>query len=628
MNSGDDPLPPWHNPSSGSPPEGTGKSSEELPDYEEEVPGPPPPSSEGLSNPKTWRGLFICLALLLGMLLAAPIYHSLKSWRANALLEKAQTAFAYGDNALGVSFLKQAMALAPGNEAVGLAVELFNARMGDPASLKRMLSRMEMGTSSVEELLGLAELEGKKSHNEIVLAAIAKLPKKLTDQQLLRLILIQALLKYQETGALAASAICLDATRFTHGDDLLRLQTQAAVYLLSGGNSESKKEGLKLLLEVMGKKTAVSLEAARILAQFALYSDKKTDVSLTTEEVLDVAHLLPKLPGHLQSDELMAADLEIQADPAAKTDLIKRLTESYQHAPRAVMLDFARWLNGKGLHDDTIAFAGPDRPQSDTDWLLIVLDAECAKGDWEKIPDMLETPAGLGIPDAVKHLFLARVAMMSGRASVAEEEWRSVNGSLHLEKPETLAYIAGYEEQLGAYDQAVVTYREMADRKETHLPGLIGLIRVQSRTADPNILIPLYEEIVAAAPDYSDAAGDLAYLKLLNDRDLPKAAETADKLLAAQPDSLARISVAALGRLKNGNVDSALSLYETNHIDWMTAPAPWKAVYVAVLRASGNIANADQMNASINSLSLSPREKTLLNYPTPNPVPAPPRKQK
>ena len=592
---------------------------EELPDYaEEEVVAPLHASSAGLSNPKNWTRLTVCLLLLIGLVLLSPLYHSLKNWRSSVLLDRAQTAFAYGDNDLGLSLLKQAMALSPGNEPVGREVELFNARMGDPVSLKKLIDRMTNGQSSVDELLGIAEIGGKNSRKELVIESVDKLPKNLTGHQLLRLTLIQALLKNLEQGPSAAAAICLDSSRVMRGDDSIHLQTQAALYLLSDTSEERQKEGLKILMQVMRKKSNVSLQAARILARLSLLSpDKQIRAGISNKELIEVSQLLPTLPGHQLTDELLSADLAIKVEPAGRDDLIKRMSANYQHASRSGMLDFARWLNGRRLYDSVIEFAGPDRPQSDTDWLLIVLDAECAKGDWAKIPDMLDSPAGLGIPDAVKHLFLARVAMMTGHSSTAEDEWRSVKGSLHLEKPETLAYIAGYEEQIGAVDQAMDTYREMADRSESHLPGLIGLIRLQSLTADPATLIPLYEELVAAAPDYSDAASDLAYLRLLNNRDLQQASASAEKLLNYQPDSLARISVAALGRLKNGDPSGAVVLYEGKQINWATAPDRWKAIYVAVLRASGENEAADRLSSSINPSALNPQETTLLSYPVP-----------
>ena len=105
---------------------------------------------------------------------------------------------------------------------------------------------------------------------------------------------------------------------------------------------------------------------------------------------------------------------------------------------------------------------------------------------------------------------------MNNDQNGADAEWRNLGGVLHLEKPETLAYVAGYEEQIGAFERAARTYREMADRQgSTKIRGLIGLIRCQPRNTPAVKLIPMYEELVAAAPNMTDAQSDLAYLKLL-----------------------------------------------------------------------------------------------------------------
>jgi hypothetical protein len=601
----------------------TEKTPQELPDYLEDEITPSPVASAWLSNPKNWLRLLIALLLLAGIFLTAPLYHTLKRWRATIILGDAEMAFAYGDSERGMSLIKQAVALAPGSRSARYAVELFNARQGDEASLKKILSRMGEGKSSTAELLGIAELEVRKGNVELVNKALGNLPNHLNAYQTLHLDLVRALILEREAGGDAAADVCLSAASTQKGENAARLKIRAATYLLLDRRGDRVREGIDLLFGVMREKKLASLSAGRILAGYCLHSNLKSPGIVTPQEALEVAHLLPLLPGHQSDDALLAADLEIYADPASKDAVVKRLTSEYQHSPRAAMLNFARWLNAKGLRDEVIAFAGSERPQNDTDWLLIVLDAKSAKGEWGSIAEMLDTPAGLGIPDAVKHLFLARIAMMTGKTAAAEEEWRSVSGSLHLEKPETLAYIAGYEEEIGATEQVRQVYRAMADRSATRVPGLIALIRSQPRTLDATKQIPLYEELLLAAPNLSDATGDLAYLKLLNNQDISWASSVAEKLRVTEPNSLARISVAALGRLKSGDPRAALALFESSHIDWSTAPDPWKAVYVSVLRAAGEKASADQMTETIHTSSLNPQELQLIAplpvQPTKNP---------
>jgi len=613
VNEGNKPMPNRQDRNEDLLSQNAGEIPQELPDYLEEESAPAPTASGGLSNPKNWFRLLIALLLLAGIFMMAPLYHSLKKWRASMILGDAEMAFAYGDGERGVRLLNQAVALAPGSRPARYAVELFNARQGDEASLNKILSRMGEGQSSTAELLGVAELEVRKGNVGLVNKALASVPNHLSGHQALQLTLLRALIQERDAGGDEAADVCLTAARTQKGEEAARLKIRAATYLLLDQRQNRVREGIDLLFGVMREKKAASLSAGRILAGFLLHANLKNSGIITQQEALEVARLLPLLPGHQSDDTLLAADLEIHTNPSSKEAVVKRLTAEYQRSPLAAMLNFARWLNRMGLRDEVIAFAGQERPQNDTDWLLIVLDAKSAKGEWGGIAEMLDTTAALGIPDAVKHLFLARIAMMKGEAAAAEEEWGKVSDFLHLEKPETLAYIAGYEEEIGATEQVRQVYRTMADRSTMRVPGLIGLIRSQPRTLDVEKQIPLYEELLLAAPNLPDATGDLAYLKLLKNQDIPSASAVAEKLRVAEPNSLARISVAALGRLKNGDPRAALALFEENHIDWTTAPDPWKVVYAAVLRAAGEKASADRMTGTINTSRLNPQELQLLS---------------
>jgi len=369
---------------------------------------------------------------------------------------------------------------------------------------------------------------------------------------------------------------------------------------------------VSILMQVVNARNAASLPAWRIMAKIALSTIPETRGAVTSTQLSELVKIITSLNGSISQDRLLASEMEIKNDPSSMMTVINRLKESYRLASRADMLEFARWLNAKQLPEETLLFVGQDRPRQDTDWLLVALDAESSLGNWKKISEMMDFSSGGGVPVAVKHLYLARAAMMTGDDGIASEEWRKVSGSLYLEKPETLAYIAGYEEQIGAFDRAARTYRELANRDQTKIPGLIGLIRCQPRNASVETMIPLYEELLVASPDNGDALTDLCYLKLLLKKDDLQSATTAEKLFAIQPNSLARISVAALGRLRSRNVKGALALYQDKVIDWTSAAEPWRAVRSAVLRASGDNDGADLQATTIDQTALRPEERSLL----------------
>ena len=590
----------------------SGSEGMELPDYVDEDAVPPSAGGKWYANPENWKYIALGLVMLLLLLSIPSLYRMLKGWRAGMIMNASASAFAVGDDERAVSLMKQALALSPGSDSVQHAVELYNARVGDKTSLQKLLERMNAGLSDREELLGIAELGARQGQWDVTREAVAKLPSVLGPSQRMRKTLIQALIKKRDEGPESAAAFCLEKAQSVRGEDSARLRNQAALYLLSVNHAASARRGGDILLGVMREKSSTSLAAARMLARLSLQNHLIEGGGLDAAKLMEVSRLLPVLPGHQTGDVLLAADLEIKADPSSKEAVVQRIKGAFHNAPRQELLELARWLNANGLYDQVISLAGKDNPYDDTDWMLIVLDAQSAQENWPVVERMLSSPAGAGIPEAVRHLYLARVATMRGNTAGAEEEWRSVSGSLQREKPDTLNYIAGYEERIGAFDRAARTYRTMADRAETRVPGLVGLIRSQPVNASASVMIPLYEELNAAAPQFSEATGDLAYLKLLKKEDVQGAFDTSVTLLSNQPDSLARLSAVALGYLRKDDPGAAAQIYRGKQIDWAAAPEPWKAVRVAVLRASGDPLAADALLESVDSQRLRPEERELL----------------
>jgi hypothetical protein len=591
------------------------QNGQELPDYSEESLRPPVQDSWFKDPRKRKTTLRLALALLV-LLCLVPLYRGLKEWRASSLMGKSGEAFAIGDSAKGVSLLKQALALAPGSLRIQHAVELYNARAGDEAYLEKLIARMKSGGSDDQELMGIAEISAMKDHRDVAREALGLLSRKSGKKGFLRRSLLEASLTARERSFPEAADFCIRrAGEAPSREDAGYLRTQAALDLLSLRDAPDTPRILDLLHGVISEKNAASIAAWRIMAQLLLAPPQGISIPNASAESMSLFGVFKSLPGVKPSDELMAADLAIKGDPSTKEAVVARLVKGRRLAPRDAQLDLARWLNGRGCQKEVIAMAGTDRPANDTDWLLIVLDAKSALGELKDISPMLATPAGSGIQDAVRHLYLARIAMMNGNDTLAEEEWRSVGASLHLEKPETLAYIAGYEEQIGAYERAARTYREIADREATKVNGLVGLIRCQPRDASAKKLIPFYEELEVALPDNQDVACDLAYLRLLAMEDVALAAASAEKLYLAQPNALTRLSTAALARLRTGNATGAMELYRDKEIDWNGAAAPWRAVRYAVLRANHMDREAALIRDSIDPNQLRPQERELIALP-------------
>lgn len=161
------------------------QNGEELPDYSEESLRPPVQDSWFKDPRKRKTMLRLALALLV-LLCLVPLYRGLKEWRASSLMAKSGEAFAIGDSERGVSLLKQALALAPGSLRIQHAVELYNARAGDTASLEKLIARMKSGGSDDQELMGIAEISAMKDRRDVAREALGLLSLKSGKKGFLR----------------------------------------------------------------------------------------------------------------------------------------------------------------------------------------------------------------------------------------------------------------------------------------------------------------------------------------------------------------------------------------------------------------------------------------------------------
>ena len=130
-------------------------------------------------------------------------------------------------------------------------------------------------------------------------------------------------------------------------------------------------------------------------------------------------------------------------------------------------------------------------------------------------------------------------------------------------------------------------------------------------------LLPIYTEMLETFPNLQEARSDYAYLCLLSGNNVEEAVAVSREIFNKDPNSLAVLSIAALGYYKSGEISQAASLYDGKLITWKTAPAPWKVVRVAVLLALGRNKEAADLAATIDVLSLRPEERKLLEQPEP-----------
>jgi len=545
----------------------------------------------------------IVLALLISGLILwlaiPPAYHRLKVWRAMKFLAHSEIAANEGNVPKSISLMRRAILMVPNEETVFRKVRLFNASLGDPNSLNSLQRLMLEKQASPQELLTLAEQALKADNPVIAKAALDQIQ----EDHSVRKIIIQMRLLEKEGNLKEALNLAKKELPTLAPDDGEKLLLATAEMTLKTDVTASRQ----ILLQLVDKNSAIGISGLRLLGAQILAQRGTED--LQADKIADklLAH-----PLHTPDDVLMALDLRIMQSPSAKPALLAQtMSERTSGAPDDA-LAFARWLNRRLHYKESVDFIGRERAASNPDWLLLYLDALAGLERWNDIFTMLDADTIIGLSDSIRLLFLARAAEKSGDLESAGESWREMQLGLAYEKPEVVSFIAAYALRIGEREQATKAYTTLSRRKETALEGYLGLIRCWPQNTSAAELLPLYQEFTDSFPMLAEARSDQTYLKLLTNDKPATAAAIAKEFYDNTPQSLASLSIAALGMLKTGNPSGADALYEGKTIAWLSAPTAWRTVRAAVLYGIGKKKEADELVRTINKSQLRPEERALL----------------
>jgi hypothetical protein len=574
----------------------------ELPDYEVDQHAHHSPRHFIRDLAGDIRARIVLALLISGLLLwviIPPAYQRLKVWRAMKFLAQSEVAANEGNIQKSISLMRQAILMVPNEEAIFRKVRLFNASFGDPTALNSIQALMLENQASPQELLTLAEQALKSEKPVIAKAALDQLK----DDHSVRKIIVQ--MRFLEKGGNLKEALDLSskelATLMPEDRDNLLLAT--AEMTLKSDPPASRE----MLLQLVDKNSATGISALRLLAAQSLA--QRGAESLKSDKVADklLAHAL-----HTPDDALLALDLRILENPSAQPALLAQTMADRSSGSPDDALAFARWLNRRIHYKESVDFIGRERATSNPDWLLLYLDALAGLERWNDIFTMLDADTIIGLSDSIRLLFLARAAEKSGERERADESWREMQLGLAYEKPEVVSFIAAYALRIGEREQAIKAYTALSHRKETALEGFLGLIRCWPPNTPAAELLPVYQEFTDSFPTLAEARSDQTYLKLLTGEKPATTAAIAKQFYDKTPQSLAALSIAALGILKSGSAAEADALYDGKTISWLSAPAAWKTVRAAVLYGIGKKKEADELARTINKSQLRPEERALL----------------
>ena len=586
----------------------------------EDQPAPKPPAElpsyalddadEPVGSRRWIRGwrlvvLLTLLALTIGAVFGArPLYRELKARRALAIVEQAGSAIDRGESAEASTLLRQAALMAFQDERVADRLIYQAARAGDMASVDEIGKKMDSGEASVEEVLVFGERSLGAGRAAEVTRALEYLPPDLPSDQDVKRTMIQAgLLAAQQQPAQAESILREGLTRIvTPESDEMRVML--ANLLLAGEDRSRVDEARQLLEQAAGGQGDSSLAALRVLAmsQAGLSPDAQQQLDATIERLC--AH-----PDSSAEDELFIARLIVSSNPDRKDEAVRNLVTRLRE--RAATIDeraaAARWLVGLQAHEAVLELVGADEAADHAGALMARLDALSGLDRWDECSELIETNRGGTVPDTLYHLFRARIAGTRNDATTEEAEKRQLRQVMQFAELPHVLFAARYAETVGWKPEAFAAWRILATDSGAKPDALRGQIRNLPPTATAADGLEIANELLALQPQDPSTRLSAAFFALLAGQNIESASATAEEFLAADPESIDIRRVAALARLRSNQAEEGLKIMPDDN-----GEPRWQTLHTALLRAAGKTAAADNLAARIDTSTLTPEERAML----------------
>ena len=585
------------------------KVASELPSYsleEEEAPA-------GWRRWLRGRRLIVLSSILalaaIAVFSAKPLYREAKARRALSIADQAGQAIDRGDSAEASRLLRQAALMAFQDERVAARVTLHAARAGDMASVTELGKKLTDGDSSTEETLVFGEMSLAARRVDEAARASDALPEDLSLEETTRATALRAGILQARQNPDEARNLLRAAIEETPGESSDRLRIMMASLLLAERNEASSKNAEELLEQAAKNQGEVGAAALRFLCanRAGLTAEAQHDLAKTAERLR--SHPLSK-----EEDEVYLARLAISVDPNrtehVARDLVARLTAK-QTADIDTRVAAARLLVGANRLDEVLDLVTEDEASTHAGALMARLDALSGLMDWDQTSALIEKNKGGTLPDTLYHLFRARVALERGDTQAAEDEKRVLRQVMGFAEAPHVLFAARYAETVGWKPEALAAWKILAANEGARPDALRAQLRNLPPDAPASEGLAVTEQLLQIRADDPSAQLSDAYFRLMAGKDVEASAATAEKFLAADPESADLRRVAALGRLRTGKAADGLKIWPGDADE-----NRWQALHVALLRASGPTKAAERAAQDVDADLLSPEEKDLLSGKT------------
>ncbi len=396
-----------------------------------------------------------------------------------------------------------------------------------------------------------------------------------------------------------------------------KLQAALIEVALSAGNEAWRSDAWSWMKKIGDAPDNAGLDALTVLAQTLVSSEKTPDQFPMA--ALELAEKLERHPLARAPQKLLAIDLKIREQKAARDELIAKATEQWKNGEPEQIAALATWLNSKGEYQRQLDAIPIEKALESRDIFLQHVDALGGLGRWKEIKDLLDTER-FPLDPVVQKMYLARTNAQLGEKAAAENNWQRALETAHGD-PQKLLMVASYAEKNGVTDVASAAYDEAAAEAPKVRAAHQGRLRIAQASRDTKRIHAVLAEMMVTWPNDPAVQNDEAFLRLLlidpteveNKKDeVENIAQLAEKLVQREPSSLPHRSLLALARLRLGKYSDAMDTYSNIQVARNALTPSTLAVHAAVLAANGKADDATAEVREIDPKQLLPEEAALI----------------
>jgi hypothetical protein len=391
-----------------------------------------------------------------------------------------------------------------------------------------------------------------------------------------------------------------DSPDFAEGsvEEMLLPRVMAVQKVLSG----EYEEGLESLNEI----AAANPDDPTIKDLYLLALEAEVPISVE-KELLELLLQAKEVPPPLS---LRALNRLLEIDPLRE--------ETWKtHAIEHLLLEnpslVGNWLIRNAASDQVIDYLQAREDQLDSDGYSILVEASLEKGRTETARNVLARTSGT-IEPAVHAFLSARTFLQEGNNDQAYEKWREAyNAALGTDAFPMIKNLGFLALDLG---QPITALQSLYSAYSSGIPfsqrEASTLMELTLRHGNLAQSISIAQYLVNTFPGNPRHINNLAYFKFIAEEDLDTQVDLMRELAEQYPDVTNYQLTLALGLYKLGRVNEASRLIQNTSINWGEADNRAQLIYAVILSANDQRVVAEGLIRNMDTESLVPEEKALL----------------